>query len=115
MPGRKNSRPPSAKHRVRNIVLGAVFFLLGVIGIVIPVMPQFLFFAMSFFFFSLAFPPLQRWFHRFLARHPKLARHYERWRQRAEQAGKRWKSRWNDLKRNLRAGGTRSNRRAASR
>jgi uncharacterized membrane protein YbaN (DUF454 family) len=115
MPRRDRSRPPSTKHRIRNIVLGAVFFLLGVIGIAIPVMPQFLFFVLSFFFFSLAFPPLQRWFHRFLARHPKLARYHDRWRKEAKEAGNRWKARWNDLKRSPRIGESAPNRRTASR
>ena len=55
--------------------------MLGVIGILIPVMPQFLFFALSLFFLSLVSPPVRRWMRRFLRRHPKVAHAYKRWRE----------------------------------
>jgi uncharacterized membrane protein YbaN (DUF454 family) len=103
MPTQKSHRRNSSagRHRVRNLVLGTVFLLLGLIGILIPVMPQLLFFALSFFFFSLAFPPLQRWFQRFLRRHPRVAEHYERWRKKADDTEKQWKKRWEELRNHL--------------
>src|SRR5512132_3820207 len=65
--------PPKPRRRKRrskawNVVWGIVFFILGVIGILIPVLPQIPFFLMSLFFFSLVFPPLRRWVRRFLHR-----------------------------------------------
>jgi uncharacterized membrane protein YbaN (DUF454 family) len=84
---RRPSDPSPAKPRRRkrrskawNIVWGIVFFVLGVIGILVPVLPQIPFFLMSLFFFSLVFPPLRRWMRRFLHRHPKLAHAYKKWR-----------------------------------
>jgi len=78
--------PPKPRRRKRrskawNVVWGIVFFILGVIGILIPVLPQIPFFLMSLFFFSLVFPPLRRWVRRFLHRHPKLAHAYRKWRE----------------------------------
>ena len=73
-------RRRSRRNKVWNIVLAIFFFLLGVVGIIIPVMPQFLFFAMSLFFLSLVSPPVRRWLRRFLHRHPKAAHAYKRWR-----------------------------------
>lgn len=66
--------------KIWNLVLAIFFFILGVVGIFIPVMPQLIFFAMSLFFLSLVFPPVRRWTRRFLRRHPKVARAYDRWR-----------------------------------
>lgn len=59
------------------------FFILGVIGVLIPVMPQVPFFIMSLLFFSLVFPPIRRWIRHFLHRHPKVAHAYKRWRDKA--------------------------------
>jgi uncharacterized membrane protein YbaN (DUF454 family) len=56
-----------------------------VIGLVIPVMPQILFFAMSLFFLSLVSPPVRRAVRRWLHRHPKLAHRYNTWRHRRRQ------------------------------
>ena len=68
------------RSRTWNIVLAVFFFLLGVVGILIPVMPQVLFFAMSAFFLSMASPSVRRAMRRFLHRHPKLAHRYNVWR-----------------------------------
>ena len=54
--------------------------MLGVIGVLIPVMPQIPFFIMSLLFFSLVFPPIRRAIRRFLRRHPKIAQVYKKWR-----------------------------------
>ena len=60
-------------------------FILGVIGLLIPVMPQVLFFALSVFFLSLVSPTVRRWLRRFLRDHPKVAQAYKRWRDKGRQ------------------------------
>lgn len=55
------------------------------IGLVIPVMPQVLFFALGILFLSLVSPTIRRKVRRFLHRHPKLAHAYKRWRDRGRQ------------------------------
>ena len=73
----------SRRKKIWNLVLAIFFFVLGVIGILIPVMPQFIFFAMSLFFLAQVFPPVRRWMRRFLRRHPRLERAYREWRAKA--------------------------------
>ena len=68
------------RHKVWNLVLAIVFFILGVIGILIPVMPQLIFFVMSLLFLSLVSPGVRRAVRRFLHRHPKMAHAYKKWR-----------------------------------
>jgi len=63
--------------------LGAGFFVLGVIGVLIPVMPQVPFFVMSALFFSLVSPRMRRALRRFRHRHPKIDDAYRKWRGRA--------------------------------
>lgn len=65
-----------------NLALAVLFLALGVVGILIPIMPQFLFFAMSLFFLSMVFPPVRRAIRRFLHKHPKLLHRYNAWRHR---------------------------------
>ncbi len=79
------SRPPTPIHtrRIRNILLGLLFFVLGVIGVFIPVMPQLIFFFLSALFFSLVSPRLRRRLRRFRQRHPSLERAYQKWREKA--------------------------------
>lgn len=77
--------PAPRKSRVRrnkvwNLVLAIFFFILGVIGILIPVMPQVIFFVMSLLFLSLVSPKVRRAVRSFLHRHPKVANAYKRWR-----------------------------------
>jgi uncharacterized membrane protein YbaN (DUF454 family) len=76
---------PSRKRRsrTRNIVFAVFFFILGVIGVLVPVMPQVPFFIMSALFLSLAFPKVRRAIRRFRHRYPKLDASYKRWRARA--------------------------------
>lgn len=82
----ESGRPSRARRgKVWNLALAAFFFLLGVVGIVIPVMPQVLFFAMSAFFLSMASPPVRRALRRFLHGHPKLLHRYNAWRHRRRQ------------------------------
>ena len=80
--------PPRPRRRKRrskafNLVMAIVFFILGVVGILLPVIPQIPFFIMSLFFLSLVFPSVRRWMRRFLHRHPKIAHAYKKWRGKA--------------------------------
>ena len=77
-PRRRKSRKRRSK--AVNLAWGIFFFILGVIGVLIPVMPQIPFFIASLLFFSLVFPSVARWRRRFLHRHPKLAHAYKKWR-----------------------------------
>jgi uncharacterized membrane protein YbaN (DUF454 family) len=69
--------------KAHNLAWAIFFFILGVIGVLIPVLPQIPFFIMSLLFFSLVFPSVGRWRRRFLHRHPKLAHAYKKWRDKA--------------------------------
>ena len=82
-PASHPSRTPLHRRRVRNTLLGVLFFILGVIGVFIPVMPQIIFFLMSLVFFSMAFPSLRRRLRRFRRRHPSLDRAYGKWREKS--------------------------------
>ena len=76
-------RTPTQRRRIRNLALGIGFFVLGVIGILIPVMPQLIFFFLSAVFFSMVFPKLRRRLRRLRQRHPKVDRAYKSWRETA--------------------------------
>ncbi len=80
-----HTRTPTPIHRrtTRNIALGVGFFILGVIGIFIPVMPQLIFFFLSALFFSLVSPPLRRALRRFRKRHPSVDKAYTKWREKS--------------------------------
>ena len=78
----KNARGLKATGRAKNLAWAAVFFVLGVIGVLIPVMPQIPFFIMSLLFLSLVFPSVRRGLRRFLHRHPKIAHAYKKWKDR---------------------------------
>jgi hypothetical protein len=68
------------RNRIWNLILAIFFFALGVVGLLIPVMPQFLFFAMGLLFLSLVSPTVRRRLRKFLHAHPRLAHRYKRWR-----------------------------------
>lgn len=68
------------RNKALNLALAIFFFILGFIGLLIPVMPQILFFAMGIVFLSLVSPTVRRRVRRFLHRHPKMAHAYKRWR-----------------------------------
>ncbi len=70
-------RPRSKAH---NLAWAAFFFVLGVIGVMVPIMPQIPFFVMSLLFLSLVFPSVRRRLRRFLHRHPRVAHAYKKWR-----------------------------------
>ena len=78
-----SSREPARRSRTRNLVLAVFFFIAGVIGILIPVVPQVPFFIMSALFLSLVFPRVRRAIRRFRQRHPKLDASYKKWRGKA--------------------------------
>jgi uncharacterized membrane protein YbaN (DUF454 family) len=73
------------RNRIWNLALAIFFFILGFIGILIPVMPQVMFFVMGILFLSLVSPTVRRKVRKFLHRHPKLAHAYRRWRDKARQ------------------------------
>jgi hypothetical protein len=73
------------RNKIWNLVLAIFFFVLGFIGILIPVMPQVLFFALGILFLSLVSPTVRRRVRKFLHRHPRLAHAYKRWRDRSRQ------------------------------
>jgi uncharacterized membrane protein YbaN (DUF454 family) len=70
-------RPRSKAH---NLAWAIFFFILGVIGVMVPIMPQIPFFVMSVIFLSLVFPSVRRKLRRFLHHHPKVAHAYKKWR-----------------------------------
>jgi uncharacterized membrane protein YbaN (DUF454 family) len=71
------------RSKTHNLVYGIGFFILGVIGVLIPVMPQVPFFVMSALFFSLVFPKVRRTLRRWRLKYPKLDASYRRWRSRS--------------------------------
>jgi hypothetical protein len=76
-------RGDASRRKIRNLALGIGFFVLGVIGVLVPIMPQVPFFIMSALFFSLVFPRVRRALRRFRHRHPKLDEAYRKWRNKA--------------------------------
>lgn len=70
------------RSRVKNLIWAVFFFILGVIGVMVPVMPQIPFFVMSLLFLSLVFPSVRRRIRSFLHHHPKIARAYKKWKDR---------------------------------
>jgi hypothetical protein len=76
-------RRPAKRSKARNLILAIFFFILGIIGVLLPVVPQIPFFIMSVLFFSLVFPKVRRALRRFLHRHPKIAHAYKKWRDKA--------------------------------
>jgi uncharacterized membrane protein YbaN (DUF454 family) len=77
--------PSARRSKARNVFFAVFFFILGVIGVLIPVMPQVPFFIMSALFLSLVFPKVRRAIRRFRHRHPKLDATYKKWRGKARQ------------------------------
>ncbi len=77
---KQKARRKKRRGKAWNLALAVFFFILGVIGVLIPVMPQIPFFVMSLLFFSLVFPGVRRTIRRFLHRHPRVAHAYKRWR-----------------------------------
>ncbi len=76
----KGSR--TRRSRAKNLFWAGFFFVLGVIGVLLPIVPQVPFFVMSLLFLSLVFPSVRRALRRFLHRHPKVAHAYKKWKDR---------------------------------
>jgi uncharacterized membrane protein YbaN (DUF454 family) len=74
--------PPRRRSKTHNIAYAVFFFIVGVIGVLVPIMPQVPFFIMSALFLSLAFPRVRRAIRRWRQRHPKLDASYRKWRAR---------------------------------
>ncbi|HVE65607.1 MAG TPA: hypothetical protein VNC59_03425 [Thermoanaerobaculia bacterium] len=82
----EGSRPSRVRrNKALNLALAIFFFILGFIGLLIPVMPQILFFAMGILFLSLVSPTVRRKVRKFLHRHPKMAHAYKGWRDKGRQ------------------------------
>jgi len=79
---RTPTHPRRGRRRARNIALAVFFFIVGVIGVLVPVMPQVPFFVMSLLFLSLVSPRVHRAVRRFLHRHPKIEASFRNWRHR---------------------------------
>lgn len=44
------------------LIFGTIFLILGIVGIILPVIPQIPFLLVSFFFFSRSSDRIERWF-----------------------------------------------------
>lgn len=76
----RHPKPARRRSKTHNLVYAIFFFVVGVIGILIPIMPQVPFFVMSALFFSLVFPKVRRTLRRWRRKYPKLDASYHRWR-----------------------------------
>jgi uncharacterized membrane protein YbaN (DUF454 family) len=81
-PTERGKGSKTRRSRVKNLLWAGFFFVLGVIGILLPIVPQVPFFVMSLLFLSLVFPSVRRALRRFLHRHPKVAHAYKKWKDR---------------------------------
>lgn len=74
------SRPHKRRSRLQRIAIlasGWFFVVLGVVGLVLPILQGFLFLAIGFYLLSLESPRVRRFVDRTLARYPRLAKVYE--------------------------------------
>ena len=83
MTGHVPAKPRRRRSKTHNLAYAIGFFILGVIGVLVPIMPQVPFFIMSVLFFSLVFPKVRRALRRWRLKHPKLDASYRKWRTRA--------------------------------
>lgn len=72
--GAAGSAPHRPMRRWLRLTLAVVFFLLGVAGVLVPLMPQLLFFAISAILVAPDFPPARRLVTWIFSRWPKLQR-----------------------------------------
>ncbi len=78
-----HSPSPRRSSKARNLALAIFFFIVGVIGVLVPVMPQVVFFVMSALFFSLVFPSFRRKLRKWRHKYPKFDASYRKWRDRS--------------------------------
>ena len=76
------THPRLGRRRARNLALAVFFFILGVIGVLVPIMPQVPFFVMSLLFLTLVSKRVHGAVRRFLHRHPKVKASFHNWRHR---------------------------------
>lgn len=94
MPETAPPTPPRRRSRkTRYLALAIFWFAIGVIGVLLPVVPQVPFFVMSLLYLSLMSRGIHRAVRRFLHRHPKAEASYHRWRhkRRAKRVARRKK------------------------
>ena len=82
MSGHVHPKARRKRSKTHNLVYAILFFVVGVIGILVPIMPQIPFFIMSALFLSLVFPKVRRALRRWRLKHPKLDASYRKWRAR---------------------------------
>ena len=82
MTGHVPAKPRRRRSKTHSLAYAIGFFILGVIGILIPIMPQVPFFVMSALFLSLVFPRVRRALRRWRLKHPRLDAAYRKWRAR---------------------------------
>ena len=75
-----STRPRRGSRKARNLAKAVFWFVVGVIGVLIPIMPQVPFFIMSLLYLSLTSRRVHRTVRRFLRRHPKAEASYHSWR-----------------------------------
>ena len=83
MIGRAAAKPRRRRSKTHNLVYAILFFIVGVIGVLVPIMPQVPFFIMSALFLSLVFPKVRRALRRWRLKHPTLDASYRKWRARS--------------------------------
>jgi uncharacterized membrane protein YbaN (DUF454 family) len=71
--------------KARHLALAVFFFIVGVIGVLVPIMPQVPFFVMSALFLALVFPSLRRKLWSWKKKYPKFDASYRKWRTKARQ------------------------------
>ncbi|MBC7836923.1 hypothetical protein H7X87_04075 [Acetobacteraceae bacterium] len=58
--------------RILIFIVAVIFFVLGLIGLVVPIMPQFVFFAVSIILFSILSPSIQKKVEFYTRKYPKV-------------------------------------------
>jgi uncharacterized membrane protein YbaN (DUF454 family) len=79
----KPHAPARRRSKTHNLAFAVFFFIVGVIGVLVPIMPQIPFFVMSALFLSLVFPKVRRRLRRWRLKYPKLDASYKKWRGRS--------------------------------
>jgi uncharacterized membrane protein YbaN (DUF454 family) len=67
--------------KIWRLILAFVFLIVGLAGLVLPIIPGLLFILLSFLAFSTVYEPAGRVFDWLEGRHPELHKHVVRWQQ----------------------------------